>query len=187
MVSHHSFVLFFFEFWMYLWLVGLSGMCWIKVFSRMFYFLQKFSNKKLCVRVCLGDLQVGVGDCACGSMPVLCVEVWLCVCVCVCEAFKLAWQIRGSQRCASLRLKMWRGSLSLNLVGSGLIMFTPRLYTSLSLSVFLPLSGCRAHLSLCPPPSLCLSYFLLGAIPYCIILVSSSSLLLTACPCLLLS
>ena len=49
----------------------------------MFYFLQKFSNKKLCVRVCLGHLQVGVGDCACGSMPVLCVEVWLCVFVCV--------------------------------------------------------------------------------------------------------
>ena len=160
----------------------------------MFYFLQKFSNKKLCVCVCLGDLKVGVGDCACGSIAVLCVEVWLCVCVCVCvcvcEAFKLAWQIRGSQRRASLRLKMWRGSLSLNLVGSGLIMFTPQLYTSLSLSVSLPLSGCRAHLSLCPPPCLCLSYFLLRAIPcfpHCIILVSSSSLLLPACPCLLLS
>lgn len=35
---------------------------------------QKFSNKNLYVCVCLEDLQVGIRDCACGSMPVLCDE-----------------------------------------------------------------------------------------------------------------
>lgn len=46
-------------------------------------FLQKFSNKNLCVCVCVEDLQVSREVCACGSMPVLCVEIWLCVCMCV--------------------------------------------------------------------------------------------------------
>lgn len=57
--------------------------------------------------------------------------------------------------------------------------YTSTLYLFLSL----PLSACRAHLSLCLSPSLCLSYFLLSAIPYfshCISLVSHT-LIFAAC------
>lgn len=85
----------------------------------------------------------------------------------VCEGFKLVWQIRYSLSFASLRPKMWRGRRSLNLVVSGLIMFTARLYTSPSAH------GAHPSPRLSPSLSHHLSYFVLPTLlPRCCFLIS---------------